>query len=253
MYDTLNDDDDEIRDLSAATVSSMLSTPLTALAAREKLAEWLHGIYGSDTLFSWEVLYRITGTLSPIADVEGPQLLSVKDQLEVAMRLDNALFVEEEQNLFVDEIREAKLWTQVFQQYSQVWNVQTNTLVTWVMDGLVELLLLEGLEEGSLGYASNPAAFALMFRLLTCTNAVLEHLEGSADSITKRETLKNIMSSLDRFVQFSTKNRVHESLLFVVTGQPTTLRTYSSAAPNLTALTQEKANCTPYQRLKTII
>ncbi|RFU34981.1 hypothetical protein B7463_g1379, partial [Scytalidium lignicola] len=253
LYDTLNDDDEEIRDFSAATVSSILKTPLVSLIARERLAEWMGENHGKESLFAWEVVCRMTGTENPVLEVDSQGLLPIRNQLEIAMRDDDALFVEEEQNLFIDEIRETELWTRVFQRSFHPRDAQMTALVTWVMEGLVELLSLEGLIDGPLGYTSDPSVFALIFRLLTCTNVVLEYLERSADSeadVLEDGTLKNIMGYLERFIHMAAKNLVHESLVYVVLGQPTTLTT-SSRSSILTNTSLKYAQPTPYQRLKT--
>ncbi|KAH8801530.1 HEAT repeat protein-like protein [Xylogone sp. PMI_703] len=252
LYDTLNDDDDEIRNLSAATVSSILRTPLAALVARKKLAEWMCDHYRGETLFAWEAVYRMTGTEGPVVGVQNPQLLSFQTQLQIAMKDDNSLFVEEEQNLFIDEIRETCLWAQVFDHSSHLWDRQITALITWIKDGLLTLLSLDGLNDGPLGYTSRPSVFATIFRLLTCANAVMEHLENSAATEAGKlqdGTLKDILDYLERFIDIAAKRRVHEALVYVVTGQPITLTTSSNfSLPTNTSM--QSSQSTSYQRLQ---
>lgn len=73
----------------------------------------------------------------------------------------------EEQNLFVDEVREANRWSALFE--SLEWNNEgseregeiLSKLDGWICEGLDQLRLLVRQEDGPLGWASNPRVFAV--------------------------------------------------------------------------------------------
>ncbi|KAG6315225.1 hypothetical protein E4U22_008050 [Claviceps purpurea] len=124
-----------------------------------------------------------------------------KAQLDRVLRFDDSLFAVEEQNLFVDEVRETNRWVDVFQHLQ--WDRSTEKdahgadedsvlieqLVTWVRDGLLYLGALAGeKKDGPLGWASDPAVFAI------CTRLVRVSVALSANSATKQDDLERAMS-----------------------------------------------------------
>ena len=90
-----------------------------------------------------------------------------EDELAKALEFDDSLFVVEEQNLFIDEVRETKRWVGVFE--SLQWNVGDETLARldrWIRGGIIQLGKLMEREDGPLGWASNPQVFAICTRLV---------------------------------------------------------------------------------------
>jgi hypothetical protein len=185
LYDTLNDDDDDIRDVGAETVSSITRKSLAPLAAREEIVKYLVFVNARTTSFVWSVVQRMTGNNESILESEVVSLKSAESQFSEALLEDDALFVEEEQNLFVDEVREMKLWSNVLGELTQQsrealyerpasseHSKPLEALAMWTADGLATLnKTLKA--DGPLGWTSKPSAFAASMRVLVCVNAVL--------------------------------------------------------------------------------
>src|SRR3954463_10346453 len=96
LYDTLNDDDDEIRDLSARTVSRLLGTSLVPLAAGVELAKWISMCQGNSPSFAWNVTRRMTGQSTyESMDTHSLRIVPAEDQFHKAMKDDDSLFIEE--------------------------------------------------------------------------------------------------------------------------------------------------------------
>lgn len=259
MYDTLNDDDDEIRSLSAETVSALLRKPLVPLAARAELAEYISRMHVRARSFAWNVVCRMTGSKLETVDNTRFRLQPVGAQLSRAMEDDDSLFVEEEQNLFIDEVREAKLWSRIFEETAlDTWNWERadfdieNTwaqphaaVAAWVMEGLLALNALVIKEDGPLGWTSKPIVFALATRLLLSANAIIQRHEGLMTSATGRPVLGNrviggIIFALEQFVTLSKDRKVHESLLVEVQGKPSLpLANLQRVVPDVSKLIKE--------------
>jgi hypothetical protein len=181
----------------------------------------------------------MTGSKLETVDNIRFRLQSVGAQFSKAMEDDNSLFVEEEQNLFIDEVREAKLWSKIFEETAlDTWNWQgadfdiENTwsqphaaLAAWVMEGLLALNALLVKEDGPLGWTSKPTVFALATRLLLSANAIIRRHEGLVTSATGRPVLGNriiggIIFALEQFVTLSRHKKIHENLVLEVQGKP---------------------------------
>lgn len=104
--------------------------------------------------------------------IDGP-LLSAKAQLLSSLEQDNALFVEEEQNLFIDEVREIELWGKIFTKLSASLQLQQKEeFVEWIIEGLICLNAV-GKRDGALGWTSKPAAFVICTRILSSASLIL--------------------------------------------------------------------------------
>ena len=190
LYNTLIDDDEEIRDQGASIVSWVLSEPssntmpkdvgslsLSPIAANARLLDFFVSSYGDSTALCIEALRRLNGmrcleSLTPLdrqdnSNSKEPlilQLTPLKSLLAIARREDTALFVEEKQNLFVDEVQEAERWAGVLQRLSSVAISSRIALEmeTWVLDGLAILIDTASNEfDGPLGWTTKPAVFTL--------------------------------------------------------------------------------------------
>ncbi|KAA8564146.1 hypothetical protein EYC84_012123 [Monilinia fructicola] len=165
LYDTLNDDDDEVRELGAEIVSSIVGKSLIPLAACEEFAEWLRLKYPQDQMFGWNIICRITGSEEFIFHGSYAGLSSPEDQISSAMKQDDALFVEEEQNLFIDEVREVKLWSNILSREfklmednesgEEYWQ-QYSHLSNWILKAIRKLNILMEKIDGPFGWTSKP-------------------------------------------------------------------------------------------------
>lgn len=222
LYDTLNDDDDEVRELGAQIVSSIVGKPLIPLAACEEFAEWLRLKYPRDQMFSWNVICRITGSDEFIFHGAYAGLCSPEDQLAAAMKQDDALFVEEEQNLFIDEVREAKLWSSVLSKDLKVlqaeksgeyqWQ-QYSHLAKWILNALRQLNIIMEKNDGPLGWTSKPSMFASCVRILFGANVLLESKNTLPENISRILSQNEISEALSVFKDLGEKNDIHPILL----------------------------------------
>lgn len=169
LYDTLNDDDEEVRDLGSAALKHVAGVSLVPVEAAGRLLQRLAATFGSLPQFRAAVAGRIVGAWSPAAE----------RQLAAALRFDDSLFAVEEQNLFVDEVRETRRWVAVFDSLS--WSAAAAgsdaaaaaaaavlaSLESWVRGGIDKLTeLAQGEQDGPLGWASDAHAFAIATRIV---------------------------------------------------------------------------------------
>ncbi|KAI8671322.1 hypothetical protein NCS57_00607000 [Fusarium keratoplasticum] len=170
LYDSLNDDDDDVREVGSAAVKSILGQALVPIEAANRLLSWLSQRFGHDSTFRQVVVRRIMGD----ARFPTPEThtASVSDQLQNAMKFDDSLFVIEEQNLFVDEVRETQRWVSIYESLS--WEAKDpalEALTVWSNAGIDEMRRLVGEEDGPLGYGSKPEVFAILSRVVYASAA----------------------------------------------------------------------------------
>ncbi|KAI4113158.1 MAG: hypothetical protein LQ345_005799 [Seirophora villosa] len=198
IYDSLLDDDEDVRD-SGATVASMLldsatsqdtkdGLPISLMvpAARNKLLEFCQHTYHNSLTLWTQSLKRLLGFHSmPSVNTRNDLLHwpSPKALLQEANREDTALFVEEKQNLYIDDAQEARVWQEV------LLNLHRNTisaddlanLHAWALEGVDALIKVAGGEiDGPLGWTSKPDVFTLGVRILLAAEAVLRFSSSSS-------------------------------------------------------------------------
>ncbi|KIN07335.1 hypothetical protein OIDMADRAFT_108260 [Oidiodendron maius Zn] len=231
LYDTLNDDDDEIRDLSARTVSTLLQRSFIPLAARVELVNHIKRLHGGNLLFYWSSICRMTGNDLYSSKVGFPLLESAEAQFSRALKNDDSLFVEEEQNLFVDEVRETRLWAKVFEEtdllffseanFDSSWGKAYTALSVWVTDGLATMTGLFHGDDGPLGRTSRPAVFAICMRVLIAAKAITLNNQkrptpGDSSQYPMALLSEDITAALKRFTSLGLRRNIHGSLIFEV-------------------------------------
>ena len=219
LYDSLVDDDEDIRDKGAVITSHLLaamsgsnesrgSTNLILIppAARTKLLDFLCRHYKTSSALWIEAVRRVLG----IRSIENAiymeeissgvlKLRSFSDLLLKMMREDSTtLFVEEKQNLYLDTVQEAETWLEVLLSldHSAIQQGVLSELYTWVIEGIDALTNVTKREtDGPLGWTSNEEVFALGMRILRAAGALIEF---SADGIiqTDRGFLRSRLSQL---------------------------------------------------------
>jgi hypothetical protein len=128
------------------------------------------------------------------------------------MKFDDSLFVIEEQNLFVDEVRETQRWISVYE--SLEWDSSDSTfeaLTTWTSAGLEATKSLASQEDGPLGYGSKPEVFAIMSRVIHASAA-----------LTRHHTNANLRESIDRSLSALHNGQGHMSGLLLQPLEKTT-------------------------------
>lgn len=221
LYTTLNDDDEEIRELGASTVALLTHNLSTPLQAVQDLTTWMVENYSSSVSFARIVVHQMTGS-------------EAAKRIQLSLDPDNSLFVEEDSNLFVDEVREVRLWTKVFHGLSKKVVEKSHleesaliTLASWVLNGLKALDTLLAEEDGPLGSISKPETYYPCLQVLICTNALIQYLtshylasDGNQLQISEAEAtslnMKAILRSLKSFISSAEKRKIHEDLIFEV-------------------------------------
>lgn len=229
MYDCLNDDDSEIREIAARAFSIWSSESLTPMAAQKALADSMVKHYASHLLLPWNIVSRMTGSLEIVLS-ESHDLGSPAAMFEAALNVDNTLFVEEDQNLYIDEVREVKFWGDVFERLFFQDNVREgddysissdkapiSALLSWTVDAVKALNRIVQ-QDGVLGWSSKPPAFSACMRTIICASALLELNEGNRQlaksfSSAENEQLDIIISELAAFATNASKAGFHGSLL----------------------------------------
>lgn len=183
LYDALNDDDDEIRAAAAIAASPILSNRrLVSVEAGLRLLNWLLANFGATEEFRAHVVCRMAGhTTTSTVNALLSDWTPAEAQLAEAMRFDDALFVIEEQNLYIDEVREARRWARMYSSLppspptsspsrsssSSSPDEATSTLSQWTLAGLQTLTrLVRENEDGPLGWTAKPEVFAICARIL---------------------------------------------------------------------------------------
>lgn len=189
LYDMLNDDDEELRDMAAATASWVLSyssinhskaVSLAPLNASELLAEFISTNYSTSQLLCSKIFHYILGQVPRVSDRLGKvNLTPVSDLISEYRKESTVLFVEEKQNLFIDDVREAELWSKSIHLLAEASYNDGRTLnevFTWVSEGLAYLstITADGAgKDGPLGWTSKPEIFTLGVRVISIAGALV--------------------------------------------------------------------------------
>ncbi|KAM0252518.1 hypothetical protein ACHAQJ_007693 [Trichoderma viride] len=194
LYDTLNDDDDEVREAGSAAARSILGQNLVPLEASSRLLQWLIQHFNTSTELKAIAASRIAGHRASLTATQ--PWGSPDAQLAAALRSDDSLFAVEEQNLFIDEVREANRWATVFQNLKggEEDSKILNKLDEWLCNGLAQIQQLLEQEDGPLGWASNPHVFAICTSILRGA-VTLKRTHGSPKLRQAVVELKDILRS----------------------------------------------------------
>lgn len=198
LYDFLNDDDEEIRDLAASTTSFILTPatcgfppPLCPLAACHRFSGYMAERFSSNADFHMITLSRVMLPITIELDVlSGFATLvsrhSVKNQLQSARRECYDLFEEERQNLYLDDIREIEIWYSALGRISPVsiYNDIRSLVGNWVLDGLRELTAaLPSLTSGPFGSLSKLEIIILFMRVIKLAGQLLKWEYNSDEGV----------------------------------------------------------------------
>lgn len=178
VYDLCNDDDIEIRTLAAPVATNILNAgsdkkqaAMVPLGANQGLAEFISSAYGNDALAASTAISRATANA---VNASFPD--SVKHSLAEKSKSGSSLFAQEKHNLFVDETREARLWSSVaarLQPSAFSFRLLMN-LCTWVVDGLDVLIAeIEEKPDTPLGWSRKSEVFVLGMQILYAAQLVL--------------------------------------------------------------------------------
>lgn len=229
LYDALIDDDEDVRDQASVAVSSLLSVSsgsrdskkttslsLSPLAASPRLLSFLVLEYNASVCLWSKAVQRLTGT-SPFVKIlptRGTlilQLRPVEVLLQEAMRTDHALFVEEKQNLFIDDLKEAKIWAGALADlHPQPEAISKSALETWTLDGISSLTVtIRENVDGPLGWTSKPEVFTIGMRVILAVKLLLyaHEMDGSS---ARTERQGKCCDSLRTLLDVGREKMVHD-------------------------------------------
>lgn len=236
LYDTLSDDDEDIRTEGADVVSRMFGTRLVPLAAASKLLGWLERNLGDTKAFRIAFLQRITRSECPTGlrrfDYKP---IPVGIQLEAAMLNDDSLFVEEEQNLYCDEVREVIAWTSIITSSQRpLWKDIMSDLSLWALEGILTITRLAETRDGPLGQTSSRLVFSIWMRVILVAKAVMSYhigdytgnsseilcipnkFEKEVTSTHLRQRQENLRHAIDHLAVVGIRNNLHPVLIDVL-------------------------------------
>ncbi|TLS28946.1 hypothetical protein PpBr36_00562 [Pyricularia pennisetigena] len=183
LYDTLNDDDEEIRDIGAAAAAPVLGKLLVPTEAAPQLLEHVVATMPTSNELKNYVAHKLTGNskMYPTMDEASSKealssTASPRDELRAALTFDESLFVIEEQNLFIDEVRETQRWVHALEALDVRASGDDATIArlkAWAVEG-VEAVTSQAARagDGPLGWTSQPKVFAICCRYMLVAEAI---------------------------------------------------------------------------------
>lgn len=213
LYDMLNDDDEELRDIATATASWVLSyssvslskaVALSPLNAASLLAEFIARNYADSNLLCQKIIWYSTGQETRIGgSIDKTKLVPVSDTISEHRKESTVLFVEEKQNLFIDEVREVNIWPKKLLHLRETSydEATLKTLFAWASNGLdylVKATSNDSGKDGLLGWTSKPEIFALGIRVISIAAALVSKefpaYLGEGRTVVE-DQLKSLLSS----------------------------------------------------------
>lgn len=182
VYDTLIDDDEEIRELGASTIPPLLNAirpgrnqieDIVAPLSTQVICAYLVREHFASRHLAMEALIRLTGQQGNLTR----EWKSVKDILHAELGKEMTLFDEEKQNQYVDDVKEADTWSRVLKRISVDACPQDilDRFVNWTVKGLDDLLSATRAEvDGPLGWSSKADVYILGMRVLCAADVLLE-------------------------------------------------------------------------------
>ncbi|KAL9002706.1 MAG: hypothetical protein Q9180_009953, partial [Flavoplaca navasiana] len=171
--------------------------PLMVPAASHRLLEYLKARYHNFSAFLAEAVQRIIGKQSRPQQL--PRFPSPRTSLERLKPEDTTLFVEEKQNLYIDEAKEAGIWLDVLLSMDSS-AIETETLrklESWTLEGIDALVETASTEfDGPLGWTSKPEVLTLGVRILHAAHALMHYSRNeslSVDGSRLRTRLKDML------------------------------------------------------------
>jgi hypothetical protein len=200
VYDLLNDDDEEIRieaaksahKILSADTASLVGGPTVPLVATQQLAELLTRRWPeSSELFETAISRAFV--------VSSQDVKSVEQQLQSFDKAEYALFAEEKQNLYIDDVRETRIWAKVAMHVpaSVAQEGTAPSLIKWTVDGLTALKSkFEVSIDGPLGWSTNDSAFLLGLQVVHAAEVLLQLTEQGVSLPVEPSVLKDGVAAL---------------------------------------------------------
>ena len=235
LYNILVDDDEDIREQGSRTVSSLLSghtdtsLSLSPAVAKSRLLDFMEQEYRGSTMFFIEAAQKLTG-LPSICSATSHKFVSDKDDrfqsiplqirpvaelLLEARTTQIAVFVEEKQNLFVDQVLEADGWANVLVNMDAgVWkSTVVSDLESWTTNGLDYLLRLceKMSDHEALSLISIPEVYTLFMRVILSAKVLVNGV--TQIDWERNEKNYDCRVLLERLLELGTQKRLHGLLM----------------------------------------
>jgi len=200
---------------------------MSAPVAADAIAAWLACKYPVSSPIATEeddsllrrAICRLTGSQNTPSDWE---MVPAGEQLRAALDFDDSLFAAEEQNLFVDEVREARRWCAVLSQlFGSTAGAMTRIghgYVSWLIEGLESLLntahSYNNGDDGPMGWTADQHVFAVCAKVVLGAVTVVKVYNGFEGGDEKETAdVRKVRELLEEFVRVGEKVRVHGALL----------------------------------------
>ena len=205
LYNSLVDDDEDVRDQGASVVSAILSVAifpaadkgtttmsLSPPAARKGLLQLLCEGYRSSMMLCIESVRHLTGMDSALdCDTaqkpennpqtgEGKSVLHLRPVVDLSLEAritSTVVFVEERQNLYIDTVIEAEDWAELLCRLDpNAWpSSLASDLEIWTIGGLTHILeVIQDSIDGALSPTSKPEVFTLFTRVLLAAKVFIK-------------------------------------------------------------------------------
>lgn len=203
VYDLTNDDDDEIRNLAATAACRIFQTgssgpmsDLIPIPAGSGLAEYTASRFPESTQLAASALLRACDvdflTKSTTAKSVGNILAESNTQ-------NTTLFTHEKPNLYIDEAREACLWSQILTQLSPsvLPPGVVQALAVWTTEGLETLRSkLDREADGPLGWKRRSEVFVLGLRVIYAAEVLTWLVDQGADVGVSVDDVRGMLEKL---------------------------------------------------------
>ncbi|KAL4992354.1 putative death-receptor fusion protein-domain-containing protein [Aspergillus falconensis] len=227
LYDLLNDDDEEVRDIAASTASYVLSyssvspqkaVSLSPMTASELFATFIADHYAGSALLFTRTTRYILGLEPRIGDSSsGKPFVPVSESTAEIRKESTILFEEEKQNLFIESIREIDLWSDVLMRLDEAAFDEKllKELSVWVSDGLSclsDILARPDGEDGLVGWMAKPEAYTLGVRVVSLAG-VLASKEFKAPGLLDADAQGVLKKRLEGLLETGQTGLLHVNLL----------------------------------------
>lgn len=241
LFDTLVDDDEDVRDQGAKTVSLLLSavkskrSPGSAIsfslsppAAKRRLTRFLEKSYRKSKELWFEAVERLIGIQAvrsarirkrsnDPADFDEEMFLQLRPVAELSIEARTTyvrVFVEEKQNLYIDSVREADEWaTTMVQLDPDAWDPNTIlVLESWTVEGLTYYIdTYEDHIDGALSPISKPEVYTLFMRVILSARVLMSRsAPASGKGKAKEDACKGL---LEKLLELGKQRLLHDLLL----------------------------------------
>lgn len=220
------DDDEDVRDLGAKIASQIVSRSsstdevetkqhfsFSPPAVRPRLMRFIKDQYAQAYGLWNEAVLRLMGvpasqrTVSDDAAATGSYSIPpFSTMFREARKPDTALFVEEKQNLYIDEVDEARRWADMLSELKSdgLTQLLMSRLSVWTTEALAILAnYIANEEDGPFGWTSKPEVFTIFMRVILAAKVLISH---GIEVHKCEELLKDI-------VEKGTKNQLHDLLI----------------------------------------